>query len=521
LRETLEEYLAEISLAYYYNDAYGTLLNTDEIYSKYENIFKDKGLIKELFNRYKDEDDLMTKRSYLYLYKTIAEEFIYLKLRDVYEEYYNKQANLSITVDGEVIPYRDIGILIYTSDDSDYREKLYLAENILIKNELNPLLIQILEIEEKTMPEIGYNDYTQFWQETRETDFKALWNIFENVLYKTDDIAKELLEMRINEKTGQKLSEIKPWDRSQIWREDSLDEYFPEEDMLSNMKKLFAGLGVDFDLQTNVLIDTEDRPKKDPRAGTYTIKVPDDIRVICKPSAGLDDYVTLLHEMGHAEHYAFTDVEIPEFEDKGDIGTSETYAFLIENLMMNPLYLTEELNIPEDISREIIKRQFFSFVYSLRYYIAKLYYEPALHSKKGDNPAFYNEYLKKLPSYISKETTQEIDAVELYRYIIEKILFFPRDTNSAEAGYLLADESFYTIYYLKAWLLSSQLEKYLENEYSKRWYKNADAGEFLISLWRNGEKYPPEDISKMLGYEQLNAECLLDFIKEKYEYINQ
>lgn len=519
LRDTLESYSKEISLAYYYNDVYGTLLDTDEIYEKYEHIFTDIDLITTIHNKYLQEEDPLTRRSYLYLYKDLSEEFLYIKLRKLYEEFYNKEATLTITVDGEEIAYRDIGLLIYLSEDSDYRKKLYEADNELIKSDLNPLLKEILDVESEEIIKLNYDDYKTFWQMTRETDFQHLWTIMSEVLRETEEIARTFLEQRTGEKLGLDISEVEPWDRGQIWRESKFDEYFTADSMIPNIKKLYSGLGIEIDLQPNILLDLEDRPEKGPRAGTYTILVPDDIRISCKPSAGLDDYATLLHEMGHAEHYANTTVENYEFKMMGDIGTSETYAFLFEDLLMDDNYLTEELEIPEDTAKSIIERQLFSYIYSLRYYIAKLFYEPALHSARREEPRFYNLYLQSLPPSVSKTYQEEIDAVELYRYLTEKTLFFPRKTENAEAGYLLADESFYTIYYIKAWMLSTQLRKYLIDNYGERWYKSETAGEFLRNLWSYGETYPPEDISEILGFESLNADCLLDFIDEKYNLI--
>ena len=66
------------------------------------------------------------------------------------------------------------------------------------------------------------------------------------------------------------------------------------------------GLGIDIDAQPSILLDIEPRPQKSARAFCAAVNVPNDVRLVIQPR-GWDDYAALLHEGGHAEHFAHVD----------------------------------------------------------------------------------------------------------------------------------------------------------------------------------------------------------------------
>src|SRR5439155_13741233 len=98
--------------------------------------------------------------------------------------------------------------------------------------------------------------------------------------------------------------------------------------------------------QKNIHLDTQTRPLKSPRAFCSTIQVPDDVRLVIKPSGGVLDYEALLHEAGHAEHYGNIDRTLSfPYRCLGDAAVTESYAFLLEYLMHEPRWLHRHLGI--------------------------------------------------------------------------------------------------------------------------------------------------------------------------------
>jgi len=53
------------------------------------------------------------------------------------------------------------------------------------------------------------------------------------------------------------------------------------------------------------------------------------------------------------------------------------------------------------------------------------------------------------------------------------------------------------------------LRNFLRKEYGDEWFNNREAGEFLMNMWANGQKYSVIELAKMIGYSELNIEPLI------------
>ena len=61
----------------------------------------------------------------------------------------------------------------------------------------------------------------------------------------------------------------------------------------------------------NVILDAEPRPKKTPRAFCAPVRVPEEVYLVLTRIGGREDYETLMHEAGHAEHFSHVDPALP------------------------------------------------------------------------------------------------------------------------------------------------------------------------------------------------------------------
>jgi hypothetical protein len=496
LRDIFSKFNSETSLVYYNNDAYGEEVDTTKFITEYNYVLTDRTLLQSLWNAYNSENDPQLKESYKRFYRELSSDIIWQNLRAYTDELYNLEASLDVYVNDETIAYRDVGNKIYLSDDRNYRKDLYDAMKPLTLRYFNPLLMTIVDRQRDICKELGFENYENYWQKMHNIDFNQLSSLLDEILKETDGLFKDILTKRAKETLNFEISEIKPYDRGQLFRLKGYDEYFKAENMLPFMKRLLLGLGIDLDSQKNITIDFKDIPEKSGRASTYMIKVPENIRVLGKPSAGIEDYTTLFHEMGHAQHYANCKEKYYEFKLLGDSGTTEGYAFLFDSLFMEPAFLIEEVGVPEDIAKKIMWRNLFTDLSSLRYYISLFNYERVLHKGGGD-------------------------PIEFYRNIMEKNLLIPKTSEDAELGYLGANEDFYSVYYLEAWFLSAMLKDYLKSHYGERWYKNKEAGDFLKGLWSEGERFTTVEIAKKIGYDGLDIKPIIKLIKERYEFVTK
>jgi oligoendopeptidase F len=253
--------------------------------------------------------------------------------------------------------------------------------------------------------------------------------------------------------------------------------------MVPLIESTLEEMGIRLGEQDNIDLDVEDRPEKEPRPACYIISVPGDIRVLVKPMGGAEDYESLFHEMGHAQHYAHTAVPEFEFRVLGEDGVTESYAFLFENLFMDDVYLIERAGLTEETALAYIRQALLADLSSLRYYCALFLFERQLHAGL-DKPW------------------------QVYRDLWERARLTRMSLPQAEAGYLLANEDFYSVGYLEAWLLEAQLRETLRDRYGPQWFADPRAGRQLRELWALGSSRTVSELSRDLGYETLDAAAL-------------
>ena len=144
-------------------------------------------------------------------------------------------------------------------------------------------------------------------------------------------------------------------------------------------------MGIDLDAQPNLRLDLEMRPLKSPRAFCSPMRVPAEVYLVIKPQGGQDDYSTLLHEAGHAEHYTHVEADLLfAFRYLGDNSVTESYAFLMEHLLRNRRWLQEVLGASAEDAEAFTRFSLFQKLWFLRRYVAKLNYELELHSGPVD-----------------------------------------------------------------------------------------------------------------------------------------
>src|SRR3989304_2234113 len=122
------------------------------------------------------------------------------------------------------------------------------------------------------------------------------------------------------------------------------------------------------------MLGNGERPVKPPSALVPPIRIPGAIRLVIMPRGGHDDYATLFHEAGHAQHLGTTRADLPvEYRYLGDKSLTEGFAFLMEYLVTNSHWLRK---LTEMKNTDVFLRFVYLYkLYFLRRYAAKLSYE--------------------------------------------------------------------------------------------------------------------------------------------------
>src|SRR5919197_726939 len=145
-------------------------------------------------------------------------------------------------------------------------------------------------------------------------------------------------------------------DLAYVLRGTELDTAFPREQLLPTLIGTLRGFGFDLEDQRNIVLDLEPRPRKSPPAFCAPIDIPNDVRLVLQPIGGRQDYETILHEAGHAEHFGNIDRGLPfGYKWLGDKSVTEGYAFLLHYLTTDRLWLRRQ---PDLLSDHLMVRYF-------------------------------------------------------------------------------------------------------------------------------------------------------------------
>ena len=483
IRRRAEAFDSEITLSWYQTDNYGQPSGMGEIYERYRDLFTDEKLIRFVHSEMERQTDDVQRRRLNYLRGFLIDEFIGLRVGEVDDRVLDLQAQETLSLPDREVAFRDVYGELFNSSDRQWRRQVHEARSSFVREEINPHLKERLKVQRETCGQLGFADYGDFQNRIHEADFETLAGLCEELLYETELIYRRLLEETAGRTLGLDLHEIMVYDRPRLFRGQSFDAHFPADRMVPLLQSTLENMGIRLDEQDNIDLDVEDRPEKEPRPACYIIAVPDDIRVLVKPMGGAEDYESLFHEMGHAQHYAHTAVPEFEFRVLGEDGVTEAYAFLFENLFMDDVYLVERVGLTEEAALAYLRQALLADLSSLRYYCALFLFERQLHA------GLEKPWL-------------------VYRDLWERARLTRMTLPQAEADYLMANEDFYSVGYLEAWMLEAQLREVLRDRYGPQWFSDPRAGELLKGLWSLGSARTVIELSRELGYETFDAAAL-------------
>lgn len=453
-------------------------LNVSAIYDEYKHLFS-KELVLEVGNR-RNQASGEDERKLRYLQAFFLEYYLDMTVKELTDKGETMQAKGTVKFDEEKIPFRLAFIKMINEPDREKRRELFHARNCCI-DEINVPLLERMQRLHHTSKEFGYENYTALFEDIKSIDFQALEHIMRDFISQTESIYTARMNEELQKKVGVSLEEAEKHDVRFFFRAKEFDKYFKKENILRTLSKALANMGIRLEEQRNIHIDLEERPTKSPRAFCGPIRMPEDIKLAMMPRGGHDDYATLFHEAGHAEHFACVDPELPvEYKWLGDNSVTESFAFLLEYLLTDENWL--EQNIKIEKAEEYLSFAALYKLLFLRSYGAKLSYEIKLHTNS----------LKGMD--------------EVYKNTLESVLMYKHPANH----YLITvDDGFYCAQYLQAWIFEAQLRNFLRKEYGDEWFNNRETGEFLMNTWANGQKYSIVELARMIGYSGLNIEPLI------------
>lgn len=482
IRSDLEEFTTEIDQEYYLNGAgLKDKLESSRIYTKFAHLFNRDTIdqVYEYGKRAKGEDE----RRLTYLRAFLVNDFMENQVKELSDKFLTEESQATIEIDGENISFRQSAVTMGNEQDRARRSSIFEARNKVIEG-LNPTLVERTEVLHRTARDLGHANYAALYEDIKGIKLADLDAILRPFLQKTRNLYNSAMGKLIQDKIHVPLTEAEKHDTTYAFRAGEFDHYFKKEHTIRTLIQTLAGMGIDLKAQKNIQLDVEERPKKSPRAFVAPIRIPSDIKLVILPRGGHDDYATLFHEAGHAQHLGTTRADLPvEYRYLGDKSLTEGFAFLMEYLVTNRRWLAKYTEMKN--TDEFLRFVYLYKLYFLRRYAAKLAYELELHSK----------------------SIQE--APGKYKSILESALTFKHPTSH----FLIdVDDGFYCANYLRAWIFEAQVKRVLVQRFGENWFEKRGAGIQLQKWWSLGQKYRAEEMLRDLGYKGLELEPLLEEI---------
>jgi hypothetical protein len=508
------------------NDTY----NSQEIYAQYP-ILSDEETFKRLKALYdQNPNNEETKR----LFTSVLGTFIGSQLASLSDAFQNAKNQLKIETsnlglkqtDGSELKellYEDVSEWLKKTADKPTRQTLYDQMAQAYTTQLSDQFIELFQKENRMLADLGYGDVIEFYAQTSGHNLKKLGENGKKLVEETETLYAKLMGQHYHQVTGLDFS--KDATRADISyvlhgkaseEMEGINQKFPQTKLLPLARQTFDGLGLNFSQLAQevnftdrpsfeqevvaktenaspngsplrrILLDIAHREGKRSRAYVYPAAVPSEIYLSVKPEGGLDDYSAFFHESGHAQHFAYENPKLSfALALMGNNTTTETYAYLFQNLFMNAHWLIHMAGLSPKQAKLAVQRRALEDLYMLRRYASKMQFELALFEGIND------------PSYQLK------DKGSIYARLLSQGCGFQYDaegwTRDVDAGFYVAD-------YFTAWSLEAQLREYLGHHFGssdthgENWYTNPEAGSFLKALWADGN-IAQQDLSDRLGYK--------------------
>jgi len=424
------------------------------------------------------------QRALFYFRNYLVREILQIRVAEENEEINRRLAAARFEYRGRKYSYYDHRRLL--TEEADYAARGRLTADLEpILQDLDEPLIAKRETQQRLSRELGAEDYLNMAARLRRLDPSGFSQICKQFLADTEQDYRTLLATVALSRLQLPVEHLRRCDLPRLFDTDEYDKYFRKDNMLTLLELSLGEMGLSLN---GIQVEDGDRPQKNPRAACYAMAVPDDIRLTFRPLGGVENYLGLWHEMGHALHFANTHYSTWEFQQLGDLAAVDTYSFLLDGLLENPLFVETYLGLS---GREL---QSYTALMTLR----KL---TMIRAQCG-------EYLYELELHNGVENPRA-----RYEYWMEKTYGFPLEPPDT-ARYLLDIDDFLAgADYLRAWMLAAMLENQLTERFGERWFVAKDAGKYLSSLWRTGQYHDADGLVRALGLRRLEASFLVNRLR--------
>jgi hypothetical protein len=337
--------------------------------------------------------------------------------------------------------------------------------------------------------DLGFNNYVLMRERIKGFQYEELLGPIEEALSRLNDRFLERFHVSLETTLGIPFQDTVFWDVPHWEEKNDRPDVFRKNDLQGIIELTLAELGIRPENPEAVFMELEPGNGKHTAPSCVPIRIPQEIKIIMVPENGSRHYGYLLHECGHACHFAWTNPSLPaEHRILGDRGLCEAYAFLLEHFIEERGWLTRMLSFTKS-SLFLGFRGLFR-IFLILSGIGKLRFALKLHASEplDDAPRTFSAIMK---TYTG--------------------LQYAPEAWTSESDFTSAD-------YLRGWVLEAMLREYLRTKYGSAWVSNSSASGFLKEIWETGLLYSADELCKEIGMGSLDPQVLADQLWEGLQY---
>ncbi|MDH5234418.1 MAG: hypothetical protein OEW77_05610 [Gemmatimonadota bacterium] len=379
--------------------------------------------------------------------------------------------------DGGQEPYQRAAITIGNTREAKVRHALDDARAALVERELAPIRRERLQKEHEVVASLDIAPtYNATFEALSGVSLAAVRAECEAFLRDTQAMWDDLFPAFLKRGLGITPAEATRADAIALMRAPEFDAFFTAEAMEREVRRQVTEMGTSPDAEGRVRYDTGEREGKRSRAFCAPVRIPDVVHLVLRPHGGQNDWTTLMHELGHALHFANMKRTLPfEFRWLGDNSVTEGYAMLFDHRLKDRGWLTRYTGLGKKEMPGYLRSAGFEELQFIRRYAAKLIYETELHGGAVSWDA--------LPDLFVQTLT---DATG-FRY------------QRADA-FVDVDPRYYAVRYLRAWQLQAVLDESLRERFNEDWWRNPSAGPWMVEeLFGQGQRELAEEQARRVA----------------------
>ncbi len=331
--------------------------------------------------------------------------------------------------------------------------------------------------------EMGFKDYVSYCHQKKGIDYSYYYGVTKELLKKTNDLYFFAMERWVRQRFNLPLTELNRFDAINLLGLGQFDSFLAGR-QLTELTSFFHYWGIDIYNTPGLNLDMGTEDKKSSQAMCFVLQAPEEVYVVIKPEGGWVDFEALWHELGHGLAAVFTSpgLTIVERDMSTSSCLSESFAFLLQNIILSVPFLEEYLNLSREDSKNLFYYKVLRDLSVFRRYAAKFLFEFEMFSSgEIENGESYSELMGHYTGFYYQPESHLFDLTT----------------------------EFYSLDYILAWFAEAYMEEYLTDRFGSRWMFSPETGDVLRSWWKQGNRYNIFQFMSVSNLHPLDCEALV------------